>query len=1008
MNGKFKILQVEDVRTEAELALRELKRAGIRCESRRVETRIDFQRELADFQPDIILSDFSMPHFDGMEALDIAARDYPDIPFIFVSGTLGEEYAVRALKNGATDYVLKTNLIRLPAAVERAIDEAQKRRERQMVERELRESEERFRQLAENIREVFWMYATDTGASLYVSPAFEQIWQRPIGNVRQVHQNWMDSIYQEDRSRVLGSLDQMATGNAQFDLEYRIVRPDGSLHWIHDRGFPVRDAQGQIYRVVGIAEDVNERKHAEQRLRENEAGLRRGQLMAKLAHIITGLDGVFETWSDTLPQLIGLEPDKVPKSTREWLRLLHPEDRELFRQKSIEAAVTGTRVDVEYRMKHAHGGWIHVQQVIEPLENLPYANATKQWFCTLQDVTERKQSEQKIKRLNRVYAMLSSINSAIVRIRDRRELFQETCRIIVEEGGFSVGWIATFNPLNGKLVPIAQAGLPEDFVARAESPEHPGELIPSGTSEVALREKRPAFDNDIERDPGVELEPDAKSVRRAAIRRGAKSVIALPLFVDGETFGILTLYSPEREFFDDEEIKLLSELAGDVSFAVEYIDKEEKLNYLAYYDALTGLPNVALFRDRLTQFIQGAKRSKGSVAAILINLDRFRHLNDTLGRHAGDTLLKIVGDRLAKAFSEPFSLARISADSFAIAVADIKREDDLANLLQDRVFVILGQPCELGGSEIRVSAKAGIALYPGDGTDAETLFRNAEAALKQAKSSGENYLFYAREMNAHIAEKLALENKLRQALEREEFVLHYQPKMNVTDGRICGMEALIRWNDPETGLVPPLKFIALLEETGLIIQVGAWALGQAVSDYRQLSAKGIACPRIAVNVSPLQLRQKDFASSVAAAMESGGERTDGLDLEITESVIMENIESNISLLRAVRAMNVNIAIDDFGTGYSSLAYIAKLPVNTLKIDRSFILAMGHSAEDRNIVSTIISLAHSLDLKVVAEGVETEEQLILLRRLQCDEMQEYLFSAPIPIEQIEPMLRRLSS
>jgi diguanylate cyclase (GGDEF)-like protein/PAS domain S-box-containing protein len=1005
MNGKFKILQVEDVSTEAELALRELKRAGIRCESRRVETRPDFQRELADFQPEIILSDFSMPHFDGMEALEIAARDYPDIPFIFVSGTLGEEYAVRALKNGATDYVLKTNLIRLPAAVERAIDEAQKRRERQQVERELRESEERFRQMAENIREVFWMYATDSGKCLYVSRAYEQIWQRPTDDVREVHQDWIESIYEEDRERVLDDLQRMTAGGAQFDLEYRIVRPDGSRRWIHDRGFPVRDALGRIYRVAGIAEDVDERKHAEQRLRENEAGLSRAQLMAKLAHIITGLDGVFETWSETLPQLIGVESGQVPKSTREWLRLLHPEDREYFRQKAIEAAVTGARVDVEYRMQHVNGEWIHVQQVIEPLDDLP-ANGAKKWFCTLQDVTERKQSEQKIRRLNRVYAVLSSINSAIVRIRNRRDLFQETCRIIVEEGGFTVGWIATLSHLNGKLVPVAQAGLPEDFVARGESPDHSGELIPSGTSEQALREKRPAFDNDIERDPGVELEPDAKSVRRAAIRRGAKSVVALPLFVDGQTFGILTLYAPERHFFDDEEIKLLSELAGDVSFAVEYIEKEEKLNYLAYYDALTGLPNIILFRDRLTQFIQGARRSAGSVAVILMNLDRFRHLNDTLGRHAGDTLLKIVGDRLSKAFPEPFSLAHISADSFAVAIADIKQEEDVATLLRDRVLVILGQPCVLDGNEIRVSAKAGIALYPGDGTDGETLFRNAEAALKQAKSTGENYLFYAREMNAHIAEKLSLENKLRQALEREQFVLYYQPKINVSDGRICGMEALIRWNDPETGLVPPLKFIALLEETGLIIPVGAWALAQAVTDYRQLSAKGIACPRIAVNVSPLQLRQKDFASSVAAVIESGAGRSHGLDLEITESVIMQNIESNIALLHAVRAMSVNIAIDDFGTGYSSLAYIAKLPVNTLKIDRSFVLAMGHSEEDRNIVSTIISLAHSLNLKVVAEGVESEVQQNLLRSLRCDEMQGYLFSAPVPVEQIEAMLRQL--
>jgi len=874
----LKILLVEDVAVDAELSLRELKRAGLRCEGRRVETEVDFRQELEDFRPDVILSDFSMPRFDGMHALAIAARDYSSIPFIFVSGNLGEEYAVRALKNGATDYVLKSNLIRLPAAVERAISETLQR---------------------------------------------------------------------------------------------------------------------------------NARRQAEGELRKSEAGLSRAQSLAKLAHIITGLDGAFETWSDTLPQLLGIQPDQVPKSTRAWLALLHPDDRDFFRGKSIEAAITGARVDVEYRLRHANGDWIHVQQVIEPLQVQTHANATKQWFCTLQDVTERKRSEQKIKRLNRVYAVLSGINSAIVRIRDRQELFQETCRIIVEHGEFSVGWMGMLDHASGHLVQVAQAGLPDD--SRESDFSGPGGVIPLGASEEALRKKRPAFDNDIERDPalvGVDLEPTAKNVRRAAIRMGARAVVSLPLFVAGETFGILSLYASEQNFFDDEEIKLLTALAGDISYALEYIEKEEKLNYLAYYDALTGLPNGTLFRDRLSQFIHAA-RGTASVATIILNLDRFRHLNDTLGRQAGDTALKIVADRLRQSLHEPVSLARISGDTFAIAIGNVAQEA-VTGILEDRIFAVLEQPFELNGREIRVSTKAGIAVHPADGIDAESLFKNAEAALKQAKSSTERHLYYAAEMHARVAEKLSLETKLRIAIERREFVLHYQPKINMADGRICGLEALIRWNHPESGLVPPMEFIPLLEETALIFHVGAWALGQAVSDYRTMSAKGIACPRIAVNVSPLQLRQKDFANSVANAIGWAAGRIHGLDLEITESVIMENIKENTAQIRAVRDMGVNVAVDDFGTGYSSLAYISKLPVNTLKIDRSFVLAMEHSADDLNIVSTIITLAHSLKLNVIAEGVETEAQRRLLHGLKCDEMQGFLFSPPAPIEKIEAMLRGLSA
>jgi EAL domain-containing protein (putative c-di-GMP-specific phosphodiesterase class I) len=301
---------------------------------------------------------------------------------------------------------------------------------------------------------------------------------------------------------------------------------------------------------------------------------------------------------------------------------------------------------------------------------------------------------------------------------------------------------------------------------------------------------------------------------------------------------------------------------------------------------------------------------------------------------------------------------------------------------------------------LRISAKAGVAVYPDDGIDADTLFKNAESALKKAKASGNRYLCYAQEMTASLVGRLTLENQLRQALERREFVLHYQPKVNFLSGEVTGAEALLRWNDPRTGLVAPIRFIPILEETGLIHEVGQWALNEAVEDYRRWRKTGLRAVRIAVNVSPLQLRDRDFVPQIELALGRDAFAAAGLELEITESVIMEDVRFSIESLRSIRGLGVRIAIDDFGTGFSSLSYLAKLPVNTLKIDRSFVIEMVAGPNGLALVSAIINLAHSLKLNVVAEGVETEEQARLLRLLNCDEMQGFLFCKPLPREIFE--------
>jgi diguanylate cyclase (GGDEF)-like protein/PAS domain S-box-containing protein len=615
----------------------------------------------------------------------------------------------------------------------------------------------------------------------------------------------------------------------------------------------------------------------------------------------------------------------------------------------------------------------------------------------VRDTTNRKENEARIKRLNQLYTVLSGINTTIVRVREEEELFREACRIAVEHGRFVFAWIGKFDADSQQVTPVAEAGRDDGYLAQINLTTRPDTPGSCALTAQALTEMKPAICNDIASDERI------VNLSEEALSRGYRSVVVLPLTLADKPVGVFALYSTEPDVFDDEEMALLTEIAGDISFAIDTIKKEEKLNYLAYYDAITGLPNRSLFYDRLNQHTYDT-RDDEKTAVLVIDLERFSVINETFGRHLGDTLLKMVAERLISFGMDVSHLARISADAFVKILPDIKEEADIVHFIKNHIAAALNEPFELEGKELRLSARVGIAIFPDDGKDADTLFQNAEAALKKTKLSGEKYSFYTPELNARVAEKLTLENKLRQALEHEQLVLHYQPKINLNTNQIEGLEALMRWNDPETGLVPPWQFIPLLEETGMIVEAGDWALVKAMADYRELQNNNLSPPRIAVNVSQVQLQREDFVSSIERVLNDAGGMPGGLEIEITESLIMQNVEANIQKLRAVREMGVDVTIDDFGTGYSSLSYIAKLPISCLKIDRAFIINMTSNTDDLIIVSTIISLAHSLDLRVVAEGVETQEQAEQLRLLKCDEIQGFLFSPGVPIEQIKEFLR----
>ncbi len=615
----------------------------------------------------------------------------------------------------------------------------------------------------------------------------------------------------------------------------------------------------------------------------------------------------------------------------------------------------------------------------------------------MRDVSERKEREARLYRLSRVRAVLSGINTLIVRARSREELFEGACRIAVEDGGFLLAVIGVV--VEDHVQPVAVYGHDDGYVAEnlhmslsAASPEGRG---PTAT---ALREKRACVCNDIAADP------DMAPWREEALKRGYRSSASLPLLENAQLVGCVNLYAAEPRAFDEEEMKHLSELAADISHSLDFISRDERLDYLAYYDPLTRLANRKLFAQRLEQFLDIARQNRSVVALMKLDPSRLTAINDTAGHAAGDAVLKMMADRIVGFAGGPNPVARVDGAHFAVAFPDLKHAAELTRQRLQPLWTSLARPITVAGRDLHVAGRAGIALFPDDAEDADGLMRNAAVALTMAKSTNEEVVFYTREMSAVIGEKLTLVDKLRLALERQEFVLHYQPKVSLNTGAICGAEALIRWSSPELGLVPPGRFVPLLEETGMILQVGHWALRQAAADYRHWEAQGLRAPRVAVNLSPIQLRQPDFVEALRSAIFDAESKVTGIDLEITESVLMTDIEQHIEKLKAVRELGVSIAIDDFGTGYSSLAYLNRLPINAVKIDRSFIVQMADSADTMNIVSTIISLAHSMRLKVVAEGVDSQEQLKFLRLLRCDEMQGFLFSRGLPAEEFAQLLQ----
>ena len=983
---------------------------------------------------------------------------------------------------------------------------------RALMADQLQQSETRFRQLAENIHEVFFLKDAGNTQMLYISPAYERIWGHSCASLYAAPQSWSLAIHPEDRERILAQeagrqLDASGDGPA-FDYRYRILRPDGGLRHIHTRGYPIRNEQGVVYRIAGIAEDItaftqaaeelreSERRysdmlanvellslmldsagrisycndyllrltgweraevlggdwfalflpassHVDRRavqaalldgaphalhvqseiltrsgqrrlinwnnsvlrspsgdvigtasigediteaarlraaLQEREAGLQRAQSMNRLAQAIARHDGVFESWSPALPALLGLDDASMPTTLRAWMGLIHPSEQALFRTCCKSAGTRHPHSEMEYRIRHGEQRWIVLRHVFEPLADAHPGQPHSRWFHTLQDVTAQKEQAQKLARLSRIYAMQSGINAAIVRLHERRALLQEAACIAVREGEFSMAWVGSIDAAG--IAWLGQPAVEEGAVARLAA--------------VAARELRTVTCNDFAGELGA--------AGAALCARGQHALAAFPLTVGQRAVAVLVLFAGERDFFVPDEQDRLEEMVSDLSFGLEFIAKEERLSFLTHHDTLTGLPNRLRFHEHLAQLVAGRQAGMGAVCVVVINLDRFSQLNDALGRHVGDAVLRMVAERLGAGVAHSASLARLGGDTFAVALTALQRGADAAALVEHSILALLEPVFRHGGHELRIAARAGLALYPDDGGDAETLLKHAELALKKAKSGGARVLFYAPQMNAALAARLALEGALRVALAEQQFSMHYQPRVDLRSGRIVSAEALIRWQHPQRGWVPPVQFIALCEETGLILPIGDWVIDAVCAQQAAWRAAGIGIVPVAVNLSALQFKQGHLLRSIVAALAAHGLEQQHLEFELTESMMMDDPEHAIVQLRALKALGAVLSLDDFGTGYSSLAYLQRFPFDFVKIDRSFVSNLTSNPGDAAIVKAVIAMAHSLHLQVVAEGVETEDQLRYLAQQGCDQLQGYFFSRPVAPAEFAALLR----
>ncbi|TAN49135.1 MAG: EAL domain-containing protein [Methylococcaceae bacterium] len=808
----------------------------------------------------------------------------------------------------------------------------------------LRNSEAQYRSLVGNIPDTLW--TTDAaGKLLFISSNAEKILGISVAELLagSPEEVWFARIHPEDLRRVQEAWVNLFARHHMFNVEYRYRRKDGAWIWLHERSLHVYECNGTLC-ADGLFSDASERVRTRLALEAGEKRLRAIFDAEPECVKILGADG---TLLDINPAgLAMIEADHLTQALgQECDALVAPHDRAAYRA-FIASALQGETAMLQFEITGLKGAqrWLDAIAVALPFEEMKAETV----LVIARDMTARKLAETQLRKLS-----LAVEHSPTA--------------IVITDVAAKIEYA---NPKFYQLTGYA----PEEIIGQTPR------ILQSG---LTARETYQALWETIL--AGKDWHGEFHDRKK-----------------NGQSYWCLQSISPVKN--EHGAITHFVSVTEDIS---ERKHSESVIRHLAFYDPLTDLPNRALFRDRLVQTVALAQRNEHAFALMYLDLDRFKNVNDTLGHPVGDRLLKAVAERIRRSLRYTDTVARLGGDEFAVVVQDITCAGDALRLAEHLLYLFT-EPFFIEKHELFITPSIGISIYPQDAADSDALIKLADVALYRAKELGRNNCqFFTADMNAAALEHLLVENQLRHALERHELVLYYQPQIDLHAGTICGVEALLRWRHPDRGMVPPGEFITIAEDSGLIAPIGAWVLREACLANKAWLDAGLPEILVAVNVSAKQLRQKDFVDTVAAVLAETELPPHLLEVELTESCVMQDPEQAIAILEALKAMGIKLAMDDFGTGYSGLAYLKRLPFDKIKIDRSFVTDVAADADDAAIARTIIAMAHSMHRIAIAEGVETTAQLDFLRAEGCDEIQGYYFSRPLEQTALERFIRERS-